>query len=165
MRAVCIPVDNQDGLADRLHPGDWVDIIASAKVSLFSTEDGNMAVGTAGEVHSLQKSSRILIQNVKVLGTDQPFGVGVGLSKPVTKVNLLVTPKQAEQLAVMTDASKSGILRLVLRSEDDKTKIATQGEIFSDQILSEKRSFRVVEIIRGVQISPQKFYTDEHLGR
>ena len=159
MRAVSLRVENKDGICDQLRSGDRVDVIMSSKVSRFSTPGGNQAVGTKGEIHNLRKSSRILLQDVKVLATDLPFGRKYG-KKSATMVSLMVSPKQAEKIAVITDASKSGVLRLILRNPGDDRRVATQGELFSDQVVKDKQSFKIIQTVKGTTIHPQKFYQE-----
>ena len=159
MRAISLEIDNKDGICDQLRPGDRVDLIMSSKVSRFSTQGGNQAVGTKGEVHNLRKSSKILLQNVEVLATDLPFGLKYG-KKSATMVSLMVTPQQAEKIAVVMDTSKSGVLRLILRNPGDRQRILTRGEIFSDQVLKDKQSFQVIDTVRGTQVQPRKFYQE-----
>ncbi len=161
MRAIDLKVDNRTGICGKLKPGDRVDVIMSFKISRFATEEGNPAVGTQGVVQSMRKSSRIVIQNVQVIATDEPVGHPTQTPKPVSMVSVMVTPKQAEKMAVVIDTSKSGIVRLILRHPTDHEHIHTDGELFSDQVLTDKRAFKVIETLKGTRIYPRKFYDNK----
>ncbi len=161
MRAIDLKVDNRTGICGKLKPGDRVDVIMSFKIARFATEDGNPAVGTKGVVQNMRKSSRIVIQNVQVIATDQSGGHPTKAQKPVSMVSVMVTPKQAEKMAVVIDTSKSGIVRLILRHPTDHEHVNTGGELFSDQVLTDKRAFKVIETLKGTRIYPRKFYDNE----
>ncbi|MCD4719818.1 MAG: Flp pilus assembly protein CpaB [Desulfobacula sp.] len=161
MRAISLNVNNKDSICGKLNPGDKVDVIMSFKVARFSTNEGNMAVGTKGEVFNSRKSSKILLQNVMVISTDPQSGHAVKKTKPVSRVTLMVSPKDAEKIAVITDASNSAVIRLILRNPGDNKKVATSGEIFSDLVLKDKKSYRIINIVKGTKAYPRKFYDDE----
>ncbi len=160
MRAVTLKLDSADGICGTLSPGDRVDVIFSCKASRFATKDGNQAVGSVGEIFDVRKSSKILLQNVEVLTTRTALETIVRTNKPVKFVTLSVTPSQAEKLALITDASKTGRIRLVARNPEDTEKVSTGGEILEDMLLKDKRAFRVIQVMRGARIYPMKFYLD-----
>ncbi len=158
MRAISLPVNNSDGICDTLSPGDRVDIMVSFKLAAFVANEGNEAVGTAGYVSNHRKSSKIFLQDIEVLSTDQSGNTYEDKISPVKRVSLMVTPKQAEKIAVISDASKASEIRLILRHPKDREKIATRGELFSDQIIKDKRAYRVIDTIKGTKVHPRKFY-------
>lgn len=158
MRAISLQVNDSDGLCSHLTPGDRVDVLVSFKLAAFVADEGNQAVGTAGYVSSHKKSTKIFLQNIEVMATDQSGNAYADTQKAATRVTLMVTPKQAEKITVITDASKSSQIRLILRHPQDRETVVTRGELFSDQILKEKKAFRVVETIKGTKVIPGKFY-------
>jgi Flp pilus assembly protein CpaB len=160
MRAITLQIDNTDGVCGTLKPGDRVDVIFSSKASVFSTQGGNQAVGTKGEIFNVRKSSKILLQDVEVLTTEQLLKNVFDKSKAATCVTLVVTPAQAEKLAVIADSSKEGDLRIVTRNPMDRERITTRGELLSDLFLKDKRAFRIIEVLKGSTTHPIKFYVD-----
>ena len=160
MRAISLKVDNSDGICGTLDPGDRVDLIFSCMESLFAAEGGNTAVGTKGVMNGHRKSSRILLQDVEVLATEDSLEGALGNAGKSKFLTLVVTPKQAEQLTVVTDASKSGKFRVIARNPGDRQRIDSRGELFTDLVIKEKRSFRMVEILKGTSKYPVKFYED-----
>lgn len=160
MRAIDLAVDDSSGICSRLRPGDRVDVIMSSRISRFTTQEGNEAVGTQAVVNNLRKSSKILLQNIQVIATDQPLNPLTGKVGSVSMVSLMVTPRQAEKLAVVSDTAKSGVIRLLLRGTDDHEQVTTRGELFSDQVLTDKRAFRVIDTIKGTKTYPRKYYDE-----
>lgn len=109
MRAIAIRVDEVVGVAGFVLPGMRVDVLISG-------------VPPGVTDPTLGPQERTLLQNIEVLsaGTDiQKDAEGKAQQVPV--VNLLVTPEQAETLAL---ASTQTRIQLVLRNPLD-TKIAT----------------------------------------
>lgn len=159
MRVISLELDRHDGIFNVLAPGDRVDLIMSSKAARFSTEGGNQAVGAKGQINNIRKSSKTLLQNVEVLGLSRTRKK-IGTAGRTMRVSLMVTPSQAEKIAVVTDASKSGLLRIVLRNPEDERQVATRGEIFEDQVVKDKRAFKEIQTIKGTDVYPQKFYED-----
>lgn len=158
MRAISLKVADSDGMCGRLTAGDRVDVISSFKLARFSAEGGNQAVGTAGKITGHKKSSKIILQNVMVISTDQPVNPLTGAQKSSAVVSLMVTPAQAEKIALLADASKETLLRLILRNPADISPVYTGGELFSEQILTEKQPFKVIDTIKGTKTIPRKYY-------
>jgi Flp pilus assembly protein CpaB len=160
MRAISLEVEDSDGMCGRLRAGDRVDVISSFRLAKFSTQGGNQAVGTDGKVTGHKKSSKIILQNVMVISTDQPVDLLTGAQKSSAVVSLMVTPAQAEKIALLSDASKDTLLRLILRNPADTGHIHTAGALFSEQVLTEKRPFKVIDTIKGTKTYPRKYYED-----
>jgi Flp pilus assembly protein CpaB len=160
MRAISLEINNTDGICGTLEPGDRVDVIFSCKASVFSTKGGNGAVGTKGEVFDVRKSSKLLLQDVEVLATEQSRESALGNGKTSQYVTLVVTPKQAEKLAVITESSKSGSLKVITRNPGDRERVNSRGELFSDLVTKDKKAYRIVEILKGSAKYPVKFYGD-----
>ncbi len=100
MRAVTVRVDDVSGVAGFILPGSRVD------VAMIRTEAGGSGAPTS-------TSSNIILQNVKVLATDQVTGMNVEKAALVARaVTLEVTSEDAQKVLI---AEKVGKLSLILR--------------------------------------------------
>lgn len=112
-RAMTVKVDDIVGISGFIQPGTLVDVVV---VIDPPSKDGS----------SREKVSKIVLQNIKVLANGQ------NIDKPkndreaerVKAVTLLVTPEQAEKLAL---ASTEGQLQLVMRNAVDQNDELTPG--------------------------------------
>ncbi|MBF7082489.1 Flp pilus assembly protein CpaB [Desulfallas sp. Bu1-1] len=95
-RAVTVAVDEVSGVAGLVRPGDYVDVLVT-----------------------LEEATTLILQNIKVLATDQKTGEETtGDQKgAASTLTLLAAPQQAQQLVL---ASEKGSIRLMLRSPADK---------------------------------------------
>jgi pilus assembly protein CpaB len=110
MRAAAVRVDDVVGVAGFIHPDDHVDVI----VTMHPEKGG-------------ETTSRVILQNVRVLAVGQQLGVEEqkrNQAMPVTVATLLVSTEESEMLAL---ASAQGRLLLTLRPWADKTQIFTNG--------------------------------------
>jgi Flp pilus assembly protein CpaB len=156
MRAITLVTKDTDGVLGVLRPGDRVDVIVTCPYSKFST-GGVIQPGAEGKVTETRMSSRTLLQDVEILATEHSLNLAVGKEGPVQRVTLLVTPGQAEQLAVVSDATKKSIIRFVSRNPDDPERTITGGVKLAD-ILAEKREYLRVNVIKGDQRTYRTFY-------
>ncbi len=108
MRAMSVPVDEVSDIAGFVLPGSHVDIL----VALQDTSTGG------------QSFSKIVLQNVEVLAVAQEIEESKDEPKVVKVVTVLVTPEEAERLAL---AGREGTLRLALRNYEDKKIVMTTG--------------------------------------
>ena len=110
-RAMTVKVDDVVGISGFIMPGTLVDIVV-----VINPEDGAMK----------DPISKIVLQNIKVLANgkniDQPENQRDANS--VKAVTLLVTPEQAEKLAL---AASEGKLQLVMRNSIDQGDEQTTG--------------------------------------
>ena len=112
-RAMTVKVDDVVGISGFIMPGTLVDVV----VVITPTNNGTQAQ---------EPISKIVLQNIKVLANGQ------NIDKPesereassVKAVTLLVTPEQAEKLAL---ASSEGKLQLVMRNSIDQGDEQTIG--------------------------------------
>ena len=112
-RAMTVKVDDVVGISGFIMPGTLVDVV----VVIVPTGNGTVAQDPI---------SKIVLQNIKVLANGQ------NIDKPesereansVKAVTLLVTPEQAEKLAL---ASSEGKLQLVMRNSIDQGDEQTIG--------------------------------------
>src|SRR5882762_9827721 len=110
-RAMTVKVDDVVGISGFIMPGTLVDVVVVIDPGDKSTQD---------------PISKIVLQNIKVLANGQ------NIDKPenqrdansVKAVTLLVTPEQAEKLALATSEGK---LQLVMRNSIDQGDEQTQG--------------------------------------
>lgn len=110
MRAVSVRVNEVVGVAGYVLPGTRVDVVATASPT-----------NQARDV-----MSKVVLANVQVLtaGTRVEQDKEEGKPMQVTVVTLLVTPEQAERLAL---ASNEGKIQLALRNPLDQSAPATSG--------------------------------------
>jgi pilus assembly protein CpaB len=110
MRAVSVRVNEVVGVAGYVLPGNRVDVVATAT-----------ATNQPGDT-----ISKVVLANVQVLtsGTRMEQDQEKGKPMQVTVVTLLVTPEQAERLAL---ASNEGKIQLALRNPLDQGAPMTPG--------------------------------------
>jgi len=104
MRAATIRVNDVNGVAGFVLPGDRVDVLLTRDLS---GGEGNAALSMATD---------ILLQNVKVLGVDQVADESQENPLVAKAVTLEVTPPQSQKLAL---AQQLGTLTLALRNVKD----------------------------------------------
>jgi pilus assembly protein CpaB len=110
MRAVSVRVNEVVGVAGYVLPGNRVDVVATASPT---------------ESHA-DTTSKVVLTNVQVLTAGTRMEQDNDQNKPVqvTVVTLLVTPEQAERLAL---ASTEGKIQLALRNPLDMGSPTTPG--------------------------------------
>lgn len=107
MRALSVKVDEVVGVAGFVLPGTVVDVVSTV------TPPGG------------SPTSRVILQNVRTLAAGQTIARDVeGEPMAVTVITLLVTPSDAEQLAL---ASTQGRIQLALRNTLDQSPVDTEG--------------------------------------
>lgn len=146
MRAATIPVTEITGVAGFIAPGDFVDVLHTS------------AVGRSDEL----PVTRVLMQNVQVLGVDQVSSEDDAKPKIVNAVTLLVNPESGQRLTL---ALATGSLSLMLRNEFDASLLATKDigwrqlvppeesvVVAAEQPKVVKRERRIITIIK--QMAP-----------
>lgn len=108
MRAFTVAVNVVSGVGGFILPGTRVDVLAT--VSPNGTKNGT--------------TTRTILQNVEVLAVDQTFNKNNDDPVVVKSVTLVVSPDEAEKLAL---ASNEGKLQLVLRNGTDLERRDTDG--------------------------------------
>lgn len=134
MRAVSIQVDDTIGVSGLIRPGDYVDVILTAKIK-GAEEEGTAAGVTEDRI------ARTILQNVQVLSVDQDVTRTVvaegedaasvvsegGESNPeATTVTLAVSPAHGEVLTV-AEACAEPRLALALRALGDSSAVETRS--------------------------------------
>ena len=112
MRAVSVPVDEVSDIAGFVLPHTRVDV-------LVATQGGEGGGGANDKAFS-----KVVLQNVEVLAVAQEVELKKDEPQIVKVVTLLVTPQEAERLAL---ASRSGQLRLAMRNYNDNKIVLTSG--------------------------------------
>lgn len=168
MRAIAVKVDQVVGVAGFVLPGMRVDVLISG----VPPASGG---GNAGSNNNTQV--RTVLQNIEVLsaGTDIQKDAE-GKPQQVQVVNLLVTPEQAQVMALASNETR---IQLVLRNPLDTKVAAVQGtamtNLFLDQnapaskpkltgrpvpVKKPPQMFSVT-VINGATKSEEKFATPE----
>lgn len=109
MRAMSVPVDEVSDIAGFVLPHSHVDILVAIDRS------GNGAD---------KAFSKLVLENVEVLAVAQEIEGTKDKPQVVRVVTLLVTPEEAERLAL---ASRQGTLRLAMRNYSDDKIVLTHG--------------------------------------
>lgn len=155
-RAITVPVSEISGVAGFIMPGDFVDVLHTS------------AIGRKDEL----PVTRVLLQNVQVVGIDQQAGREKSEPRIVNAVTLLATPEAAQRLTL---AMATGGLNLILRNEFDASLLAASDVTWQDLVpfIPEPQKPRVVkrqhrqptvemeapkpqvEVIRGLQVTRQ----------
>jgi pilus assembly protein CpaB len=110
MRAMAVPVDEVADLAGFILPHVRVDVL--------------VALSRPGEGNSQRSVSKVVLQNVEVLAVAQELEGTSSEPKIAKVVTLLVTPDDAERLAL---ASREGTVRLAMRNYTDDKIVRTNG--------------------------------------
>jgi len=139
MRAATIPVTEVTGVAGFIAPGDFVDVLHTS------------AVGRSDQI----PVTRVLLQNVQVLGVDQVSSEDEAKPNIVNAVTLLVKTEQGQRLTL---ALATGTLSLLLRNEFDASLIATNDiswrQLMPEEVVREetpkvvRRERRIVTEVR-----------------
>jgi pilus assembly protein CpaB len=108
MRAVSVPVDEVSDIAGFVLPHTRVDVLVA------------MDSGSGAE----KAFSKVVLQNVEVLAVAQEVEKKKDEPTVVKVVTLLVSPQEAERLAL---ASRAGSLRLAMRNYNDNKIVLTNG--------------------------------------
>jgi pilus assembly protein CpaB len=150
MRAIAVRVDQVVGVAGFVTPGMHVDVLISG---VPPTNGG----GAAGSNNNTQV--RTVLQNIEVLsaGTDiQKDAEGKPLQVQV--VNLLVTPEQAQVMALASNETR---IQLVLRNPLDTKVASVQGtamtNLFVDQNAPATSKPKLTGRVAPVKAKPETF--------
>jgi len=132
MRAMTVQVNVYSGVSGFILPGANVDVM----VTVSSMADKE------------ESSTRIILENVKVLAVDQTFAKDNADPVTVQSVTLLVTPAQAEKLAL---AANEGKLLLMLRNAADQEATDTQGVQLGELINRKPEAPRPTRVAKPVE--------------
>lgn len=153
-RAITVPVSEITGVAGFVMPGDYVDVLHTSAIG----RKDNLPV------------TRVLLQNVPVLGIDQSSNQDQGKPQVVNAVTLVTSIEAAQRVTL---ALATGSITLVLRNEFDASLLAVNDVQWTDLVpfIPEPEKPRVVkrqrreppadapkpqvEVIRGLQVTKQ----------
>jgi len=132
MRAVSVPVDEVSDVAGFVLPHTRVDVL----------------VATQGGEGTPRAFSKVILQNVEVLAVAQEIEQKKDEPTVVKVVTLLVTPQEAERLAL---ASHSGTLRLAMRNYNDNKIVLTNGSDVAQML----RAYSLAPEVPVVAVQPE----------
>ena len=154
MRAVTVKVNEVAAVGGFIAAGSRVDVLVTAEVKAPPPPPIGPNGVPAGATASDERHTRTLLQDVTVLAMGQLLDAS-GQPKPgdpITTSTLLVTPVQAEQLAL---GAIEGTLQLVLRNFEDHAIVASPGtrahDLFESQLRLASADTKAVEVILGGQ--------------
>jgi pilus assembly protein CpaB len=128
MRAMTVPVNVVSGVSGFVLPDTKVDVVVTVRPE---TERETM--------------SKIVLQNLLVLAADQKLEDNEGKPMSMQSVTLLVTPSEAEKLAL---ASSNGEIQLVLRNPADADSAETAGTTILKMLASKEPVQRAEPVLR-----------------
>jgi len=149
MRAVTIPVNSIAGVAGFVQPGDRVDVMLTKELNNDDIEDR-------------EATTRVILQNVKVLSVDQEAGDRLEVARLAETVTIEVDANGAKRVAL---ALNLGDLSLLLRSmgdEDEQTasaKMSDFQESSLDDLFSLEAETPKTTTIRVVAGEEEKSFT------
>ena len=155
MRAITIAVTEVRGVAGFVLPGNYVDVLHTT------------SVGRKDE----KPVTRVLMQNVEVLGVDQISSEDETDPKVVNAVTMLVNTADGQKLTL---ASTVGELNLLLRNEYDASILEVKTVELKDLVPTDKPTKTkvkvykrvrrpTVEVIRGLEIKKQRVIEGKEL--
>jgi len=133
MRALTVSVNNSSGVGGFILPNTRVDVL----------------VTVSSPVQKGESTTKIILEDIKVLAVDQTFERKEDDPVIVQTVTLLVTPEDAEKLVL---ASTEGKLQLSLRNNSDRSMTATSGVQLKELVVKQSPPLQqVANPVRSVQ--------------
>jgi pilus assembly protein CpaB len=131
MRAMSVRVDEVSGVSGFIVPNGRVDVVG---------------VGSSDGASGGEQWSKVVLQNLRVLATGHKVEQRDGEPVEVPTVTLLVSPEEAEKLAL---AGRLEAVRLALRGHDDEAAVATPGISKSALLDGEARTGRTAAVVKS----------------
>lgn len=135
MRAVSIRVDDITGVAGFVTPGDRVDVLLTRQKNSVPQASGSSEEVTAATQPSSELASEVILQNVKVLTTDQSADQSAVQATVARSITVEVSTDDAQKVAL---AQQLGTLYLLLRSAGDAA--AANNATFSSSTLDKEEA-------------------------
>jgi len=136
MRAMTVAVNVVSGVSGFILPHTRVDVLVTVSPSTKKEE----------------ATTRIILEDIEVLAVDQTFRKGDEDPVTVQSVTLLVSPEQAEKLAL---GSNEGKLQLTLRNMVDRKETDTGGIQLKELITSGRKAATPVRpLVRETEKAP-----------
>jgi len=144
MRAVAIRVNDVSGVAGFVQPGDSVDVLLTREIETKKR-------GAAKDGGKLNYTTGLLVQKVRVLGTDQRTETQANDPKVVRTITLEVDHEQAQKLTL---AQAVGELSLNLRRIGSSEQIMSRQTVLRDLTArGQKRPVRSVRRTNSPRVS------------
>jgi pilus assembly protein CpaB len=137
MRAVSVQVDEVSDIAGFILPHAHVDIL--------------VALSNQGQGQGDKPFSKIVLQNVEVLAVAQEIEKKKDEPELVKVVTVLVTPQDAERLAL---ATREGVLHLAMRNYADNKIVLTSGTDVDELLHQYSLSVAPVMTAQHVEAAP-----------
>jgi pilus assembly protein CpaB len=135
MRAVSIRVDDITGVAGFVTPGDRVDVLLTRQKSAAPVQSGNSEEVTASTGQPTSElASEVILQNVKVLTTDQSADQSAVQATVARSITVEVSTDDAQKVAL---AQQLGTMYLLLRSAGDAA--SSNNATFSSSTLDKEQ--------------------------
>jgi len=165
MRAVTIRATDEDGICGFIQPGDRVDVLG-ARTFVNVNPKTKQNPGGEGIVTDYYLYSKITLQNVAVLAIEEDVSLAgevrcgsndknpdgkknerhnssAVIPRPAKLVTLLVSPEDAEKLAVLSTNSS---YKLIIRKKDDTEIVETKGEKDNEIFFKRKEQYYDIEV-------------------
>ncbi len=160
MRVVTIPINEIDGVAGFVFPGDHVDLILTHEIDSWITPPGGST--NAEPQQTKETITETLLTNVKVLAIDQR----ASNSGATDKDGKLLIPKSASLMVSQENAQrvrlaqKTGTVSMVLRSLADREsvdeKILTDKSNISLVAPTDAGTEETIKVVRGAPATPKE---------
>jgi pilus assembly protein CpaB len=140
MRMITIPVNETDGVAGFVFPGDYVDLIFTHEIDQWVSRPGGEGGAQAQQDRVKLPVTETLLTNVKVLALDQRASG----SNATDKNGALIIPRSASLMVSAEDAykvrlaQKKGTVTLALRSLEDRDEQAGEPVVMVPSDISQK---------------------------
>ncbi|QTA86744.1 RcpC/CpaB family pilus assembly protein [Desulfonema magnum] len=159
MRAVSLPVGAGAGICKLFRPGDRVDVLVKCNKALLAMESLDMGAEGKSQGPMVRETTKIILQDVEILATENTVMPGPDVDRPVKMVTLLLTPEDAEKVVLLNVANGRmaiASVTLIARNRDDRSRFKTEGQLLSE-ILSGRKEYHKVRIFRGRKSYLRKF--------
>lgn len=157
MRVVTIPLNEVDGVAGFVFPGDHVDLLYTHSV------DKMVSIGDAPPTPTKETVTESLLTNVKILAIDQRASGANATDKDgkmliPRSASVMVTPEDAQRVRL---AQKTGTVSLALRALADRENtdpllLTEIGDISLSDGGEEKGDSSNIKILRGAPATQQE---------
>ncbi len=141
MRAMTVPVNVWSGVAGFVLPETKIDLVVTIRPEL-----------------SREQVGKVVLQNLTVLAVDQKIEDTEGRPLKSTAVTLLVTPSEAEKLAL---CAHEGEINLILRNPADSDSAGTKGTTIAEMLSKSEPVQRVAAPVRVTRPRPSARTTAE----
>ena len=143
MRAVSIRVNDVSGVAGFVRPDDYVDVLLTREIE--PVKIGRYGKNAKGSDRKPTFTTDLLLQDIKVLGTDQTTSLGGDGPKLAKTITLEVDAKQAQILAL---AQSVGTMTLALRAAGTSEILSAKALNVGDLTGKKAKPVRAVRLAK-----------------